>query len=48
MKGGKVPDEIIPGRNDMTKTYDLTKGKPSRLILSFFFPMLLTNMLQQV
>ncbi len=48
MKGGKVPDEIIPGRNDMTKTYDLTKGKPSRLILSFFFPMLLTNMFQQV
>ena len=32
----------------MTKTYDLTKGKTSRLILSFFFPMLMTNMLQQV
>ena len=32
----------------MTKTYDLTKGKSSKLIVSFFFPMLLTNMLQQV
>ena len=32
----------------MTRTYDLTKGKTSHLILSFFFPMLLTNMLQQV
>ena len=32
----------------MTKTYDLTKGKSSKLIISFFFPMLLTNMLQQV
>jgi putative MATE family efflux protein len=32
----------------MTKTYDLTKGRTSKLILSFFFPMLMTNMLQQV
>lgn len=32
----------------MTKTYDLTKGRTSKLILGFFFPMLLTNMLQQV
>ncbi|MBP1538420.1 MAG: MATE family efflux transporter [Ruminococcus sp.] len=32
----------------MTKTYDLTNGKPSKLILTFFFPMLMTNMLQQV
>ena len=32
----------------MTKTYDLTNGKPSKLILNFFFPMLITNMLQQV
>ncbi|MBR7007578.1 MAG: MATE family efflux transporter [Ruminococcus sp.] len=32
----------------MTKTYDLTKGKSSKLILTFFFPMLMTNMLQQV
>ena len=33
---------------DMTKTYDLTEGKVSLLILRFFFPMFLTNMLQQI
>ena len=32
----------------MEKTYDLTKGKTSKQILRFFFPMLLTNLLQQV
>ena len=32
----------------MAKTSDLTQGKVSRLILAFFFPMLFTNMLQQV
>lgn len=32
----------------MAQTYDLTKGKTSSIILKFFFPMLLTNMLQQV
>lgn len=31
----------------MTRTYDLTQGKVSKLILTFFFPMLLTNLLQQ-
>lgn len=32
----------------MAQTYDLTEGKVSKLILNFFFPMLMTNMLQQV
>lgn len=32
----------------MSKTYDLTKGKVSRLIMTFYFPMLFTNLLQQV
>ena len=32
----------------MAKTSDLTQGKVSKLILAFFFPMLFTNMLQQV
>ncbi|MBR5514354.1 MAG: MATE family efflux transporter [Ruminococcus sp.] len=32
----------------MTKTYDLTKGKTTSVVLRFFFPMLLTNMLQQI
>lgn len=32
----------------MAKTYDLTEGKVSKLIINFFFPMLMTNMLQQV
>ncbi|MBQ7047062.1 MAG: MATE family efflux transporter [Oscillospiraceae bacterium] len=32
----------------MAQTYDLTKGKVSRLILAFYFPMLFTNLLQQV
>jgi len=32
----------------MAKTYDLTKGKVSSIILKFFFPMLFTNMLQQL
>lgn len=32
----------------MAKTYDLTKGKTTPIILKFFFPMLLTNMLQQI
>ncbi len=32
----------------MAKTYDLTQGKVSRLILSFYFPMLFTNLLQQI
>lgn len=32
----------------MAKTYDLTKGKTTPIILRFFFPMLLTNMLQQI
>ncbi len=32
----------------MAKTYDLTKGKTAPIILKFFFPMLLTNMLQQI
>ncbi|MBQ4225950.1 MAG: MATE family efflux transporter [Oscillospiraceae bacterium] len=31
----------------MKNTYDLTEGKPSKLILRFFFPMFFTNMLQQ-
>ena len=32
----------------MAQTYDLTKGNVSRLILTFYFPMLFTNLLQQV
>ena len=32
----------------MAKVYDLTKGKVSKLILSFYFPMLFTNLLQQI
>ncbi len=32
----------------MAQTYDLTKGKVSKLILAFYFPMLFTNLLQQV
>ena len=32
----------------MAKTSDLTEGKVSKLILGFFFPMLFTNMLQQL
>ena len=32
----------------MAKTYDLTKGRVTPLILKFFFPMFLTNMLQQI
>ena len=32
----------------MAKTTDLTQGKVSSVILGFFFPMLLTNLLQQV
>lgn len=32
----------------MAQTYDLTKGKTTPIILKFFFPMLLTNMLQQI
>ncbi len=32
----------------MAQTYDLTEGKVRRLIMSFFFPMLFANLLQQV
>ena len=32
----------------MAKVYDLTHGKVSKLILSFYFPMLFTNLLQQI
>lgn len=32
----------------METTYDLTKGKVAKQLLVFFFPMLLTNLLQQV
>ncbi len=32
----------------MAQTYDLTKGRVSRVILSFYFPMLFSNLLQQV
>ncbi len=32
----------------MENTYDLTKGKVAKQLLCFFFPMLLTNLLQQV
>ncbi len=32
----------------MAQTYDLTKGKVSKLILAFYFPMLFTNLLQQI
>lgn len=32
----------------MAQTYDLTQGKPVKLILKFFFPMFFTNMLQQI
>lgn len=32
----------------MAKTYDLTKGNVTSVILKFYFPMLLTNMLQQL
>ncbi len=32
----------------MAKTYDLTQGKVSKLILTFYFPMLFANLLQQV
>lgn len=33
---------------NMSHTYDLTQGKVSPIILKFFFPMLFTNMLQQI
>ncbi|MDE7294701.1 MAG: MATE family efflux transporter [Oscillospiraceae bacterium] len=32
----------------MTKTTDLTAGKASKTLLAFYFPMLLTNLLQQI
>ncbi len=32
----------------MAQTYNLTEGKVSKIILSFYFPMLFTNMLQQI
>lgn len=32
----------------MAQTYDLTKGSVAPLVLKFFFPMFLTNMLQQI
>ncbi|MGN0583278.1 MAG: MATE family efflux transporter, partial [Oscillospiraceae bacterium] len=32
----------------MAKTYDLTNGSPTKLIMKFFFPMFFTNMLQQI
>lgn len=32
----------------MKQTYDLTKGKVSKLILAFYFPMLFANLLQQI
>lgn len=32
----------------MSKTNDLTKGRTAPVILTFFFPMLITNMLQQI
>lgn len=32
----------------MAQTYDLTEDKVSKLILRFYFPMLFTNMLQQI
>lgn len=32
----------------ISQTYNLTQGKPSKLLLSFFFPMLFTNLLQQL
>ncbi len=32
----------------MAKTYDLTEGKVTKLILRFYFPMLFANLLQQV
>ena len=32
----------------MTKANDLTQGKVTQLVLKFYFPMLLTNMLQQM
>ena len=36
------------GGDIMTKTNDLTEGKVSRVLLGFFFPMLFTNLLQQI
>ena len=38
---------MIEGENNMTRTIDFTEGKPSGAILKFFFPLLLTNTLQQ-
>lgn len=38
----------INGGDIMAQTYDMTEGRTSGRILSFFFPMLMTNMLQQV
>ncbi len=32
----------------MAQTYNLTEGKVSKVLLSFFFPMLFTNLLQQI
>ena len=32
----------------MSKTNNLTEGKVSKILLGFFFPMLFTNLLQQV
>ena len=32
----------------MKNTTDLTKGDPKKLILGFFFPLLMTNTLQQL
>lgn len=39
---------ITTGGGIMAQTYDLTQGKVTTQILRFFFPMFLTNMLQQI
>ena len=38
----------VKGVDTMAKTNDMTQGKVSKILISFFLPMLLTNMLQQI
>ena len=38
----------VKGVDTMAKTNDMTRGKVSKILISFFLPMLMTNMLQQI
>ncbi len=48
IKSRNHTDKFTEGGIHMAKANDLTQGKVSSLILKFYFPMLLTNMLQQM